>query len=70
MIVWLASFAFADAISKFPPLEWLYEGIKIASVIVITIHYLANCIIEINKNKKNFISEIFSSKSEKKGDEV
>jgi TIR domain len=49
LVVWFAGFVFVDSKNAF--LETMYKGIKIVSVIVISVHYLASCIIEMFKAK-------------------
>jgi hypothetical protein len=58
-ILWLAGFAFTDIIQAVHFLEWLYNGIKIASVIVISVHFLINCLIEIVKTRKDLTPVVF-----------
>lgn len=49
LIIWLVRFAVSDVLGEFPMLSFVYDGIKIASLIVITIHYVVNCIVEVRK---------------------
>lgn len=69
LIIWLAGFAFTDIIQKYPIVGYLYDGIKIFSVLVIAIHYLGNCIIEINKDKNFISSEVFQKKVKRENKE-
>ena len=57
LIVWLIGLAFADTIREIPFVGFLYNGIKIASALIIAVRYLCNCLIELNKYKKNIVSE-------------
>jgi len=55
-ILWLAGFAIRDV--NIPAVNILYDGLKISSVIVIAVHFLCNCIVELNKNRKNLPLEL------------
>ena len=54
-ILWLVGFAFLDITqtrSVRDVLDLLYNGLKIASVFVISVHFLVSCIIEMKKEKQ------------------
>ena len=58
LIVWLVGLAFVDTMKDIPFIGYLYDGVKIASVLVITIRYLLNCIVDMNRSRKELISEL------------
>jgi hypothetical protein len=66
LVVWLVGLAFADAVKDIPFVGYLYNGVKIASVLVITIRYLFNCIVDMNRSRKDFLSELKSAEKTEK----
>jgi len=58
LVVWLVGLAFADALKDIPFIGYLYNGVKVASVLVITIRYLFNCIVDMNRSRKELITEL------------
>ena len=52
LILWLVGFAFSDITQTYSALDLLYNGLKIASVFVISVHFLVSCIIEMKNEKK------------------
>lgn len=58
LIVWLVGLAFADTMKEIPVVGYVYDGVKIASVLVITIRYLLACIVDMNRSRKELLSEL------------
>ncbi len=58
LVVWLVGLAFADVIKAIPFVSYFYDFVKVASVFVITVRYVLNCIIELNKSGKKLISDL------------
>ena len=57
-IVWLVGLAFADTMKDISFVGYLYNGVKILSVLVITARYLLNCIVDMNRSRKELLSEL------------
>jgi hypothetical protein len=53
IIGWMSPM-FAEISTQYPFLNGLYDTIKIASLILIVINYLGNCIIVVNREKETF----------------
>ncbi len=51
-ILWLAGFAFGDIDKIYPIIGLIYNGLKIASVLVLSIHFLVNCVVEMKKERQ------------------
>jgi hypothetical protein len=51
LILRLLYLTFSDAFRDVPITRSFYQGLEIASIFVISIHYLANCIIELRRSK-------------------
>lgn len=52
LILQLVGVAFSDIPQSYSFLDLLYNGLKIASVFVISVHFLISCIIEMKNEKK------------------
>ena len=63
LVVWLVGLAFIDVIKDISFVGYLYNGVKVASVLVITICYLINCILDMNRSRKEIVSELGVPKS-------
>lgn len=65
-VVSLAGLLFSHIINKYTFLQYIYDGIEFASFTVITFHFLGNCILEMNKDKKNIVKELLPEKDQEK----
>lgn len=54
-ILWLVGFAFLDITQTYPIMDLLYNGLKIASVCIISVHFLISCFVEMKKEKQRAI---------------
>jgi hypothetical protein len=64
-IIVLVGVAFSDIINKYPFFGYFYDGIKIGSVFVITLHCLGDYLVQITKNTRTYFSEIFRKSTRK-----
>lgn len=67
-IMWLVDFTFVSIITSNSFLRWMYNGIKITWVIIVPVHYIAICIIEMYKKKATIMSRYFIKKKKKVSD--
>lgn len=65
LVIWLAGFAFSEFINDVPFIRFLYEGIKILSIIVITLHFFIEYVTELNKERKS-LPKIFGKPAERR----
>jgi len=57
-VLWLAGFAFSDILTSIPFVAYVYQGIKIFSIIVITAHFCLEYGIELDKSRKQFFIKL------------
>lgn len=62
LIVWMIRRAFSATINNIPFVGYAYDGIELASVIVITIRYFFNCISDMNRSRKHLLAELQENK--------